>query len=125
MLSTSTLDIQQGCFKMTMKNQAVVTMQLPLNLNPVTWLWHMISSFRILCHNPPEYFMLAKIGSIIVWGSVEDEKCFSILKFLKSSLCNRLGVHLPMVVKIFQHKFFILANFPYKEAIESWKNENK
>jgi len=30
-----------------------------------------------------------------------------------------------MVVKMFQQKIFILANFPYKEVIESWKSENK
>jgi hypothetical protein len=125
MLSTSALDIQQVFFKMTMKNQAVVTMQLLLDLNPLTQLWHMISSSRILCHNLLEYFMFVQIGSIFILGNVEDERCFSTLKFLKSNIRNRLDVHLPMVVRMFQHKFFILANFPYKEAIESWKNENK
>ncbi len=56
---------------------------------------------------------------------MEDEKCFSTLKFLKSNFCNRLGVHLPMVVRMFQQNFFTLVNFPYKDAIESWKSENK
>jgi hypothetical protein len=101
MLSTSTLDIQQGFFKMTMKNQIVVTMQLPFDLNLLTHLWHTILSSRILCHNPLEYFMLVEIGNILVLGNVEDEKCFSTLKFLKSSLRNRLGVHLPMVMRMF------------------------
>jgi hypothetical protein len=125
MLLASTLDIQQGFFKMTMKNHVVVNMQLPFDLNPLTWLWHIISSLRILCHNPPEYFMLVEIGNILVLGNVEDERCFSTLKFLKYSLRNKLNVHLPMVVKMFWQKNFILTNFPYKEGIESWKNENK
>jgi hypothetical protein len=92
MLSTSALDIQQVFFKMTMKNQAVVTMQLLLDLNPLTQLWHMISSSRILCHNRLEHFMLVQIGNILVLASVEDERCFSALKFLKSNLRNRLDV---------------------------------
>jgi len=50
-----------------------------------------------------------------------DERCFSILKFLKSYHRNRLGKHLPLVVYMFGQKYFLLDNFPYKEAIESWK----
>jgi hypothetical protein len=30
-----------------------------------------------------------------------------------------------VVVRMFQQKFFTLINFPYKDAIESWKSENK
>jgi hypothetical protein len=30
-----------------------------------------------------------------------------------------------MVVRMFWQKFITLANFPYKEAIESWESENK
>jgi hypothetical protein len=56
---------------------------------------------------------------------MEDEKCFSTLKVLKSSLYNRLGVHLLVVVRTFRQRFFTLANFPYKEAIEFWISENK
>jgi hypothetical protein len=96
MLSTSTLDIQQDFFKMTMKNQIVVIMQLLFDLNLLIHLWHTISSSRILCHNPFEYFMLVEIGSNLVLGNMEDEKCFSTLKFLKSNLRN-----LPMVVRMF------------------------
>jgi hypothetical protein len=58
-------------------------------------------------------------------GSVENEKCFATLKFLKFSLRNRLGVYLPTVMRMFRQKKIILANFPYKEAIETWENENK
>jgi hypothetical protein len=58
-------------------------------------------------------------------GYVEEERCFSTLMFLKFNFCDRLGVHLPMVVRMFQQKFFTLVNFSYKDAIESWKSENK
>ncbi len=36
MLSTLTLYIQEGFFKMIMKTQVVIAMQLPLDLNPLT-----------------------------------------------------------------------------------------
>jgi hypothetical protein len=79
------------------------------------------------CHNLSKYLKLAKIGSNVhLLGYVEDERCFSTLKFLKSNFCNRLGVRLPMVVvRMFQQKFFTLVNFSHKDAIESWKSENK
>ncbi len=32
---------------------------------------------------------------------------------------------MPMVVRMFQQKFFTVVNFSYKDAIESWKSENK
>jgi hypothetical protein len=68
---------------------------------------------------------LAEIGSVLVLGSVEDERCFSSLKFLKSCQRNRLGKHLPLVVRMFGQKYFSLENFPYKEAIDSWKDTKK
>jgi hypothetical protein len=86
---------------MTMKNQVVVAMQLPFDLNPLTWLWCTISSYKILCHYLLEYLKLVEIDNIFVLGSVEFERCFFTFKFLKFSLCNSLGVHLPMVVSMF------------------------
>jgi len=56
---------------------------------------------------------------------VEDERCFSNLKFLKSCQRNRLGKHLPLVVCMFGQKYYILESFPYKEAIGSWKSAMK
>jgi hypothetical protein len=44
---------------------------------------------------------LAKIGCCLVLGSVEDERWYSNLKFLKACQKNRLGKHLPLVV----HRF--------------------
>jgi len=125
MLSFLTLNIQQNFFKTTMKNQAIVAMQLPLDLNPLTWLWTQHQALEY-CDNLLEYLKLSNISSNVLFlGYVEDERRFSTLKFYKFNFCNRLGVHLPMVVRMFWQKTFPLVNFPYKEAIESWKSENK
>jgi len=72
-----------------------------------------------------EYSKLTKIGCCLVLGSVEDERCFSTLKFLKSYHRKHLGKHLPLVVWMFEQKYYGLENFPYKEAIELWKNAVK
>ncbi len=89
------------------------------------WLNYGIQYQALKCHNLCEYLKFVEIDNILVLGNVESEKCFSTLKFLKSSFYNRLNVHPPMVVQMFQQKKITLANFPYKEAIESWKSENK
>jgi len=72
-----------------------------------------------------EYFKLAEIGCCLVFGSVEDEKCFFTLKFLKSCHRNKLEKHLPLAVRMFRHRYFFIDDFPYKEAIQSWKSDVK
>ncbi len=89
------------------------------------WFNYCIQYQALKCHNIHEYLKFVEIGNILVLGNVENEKYFSILKFLKSSPCNRLGVHLPMVVTMFWQKFFILANFPYNEAMEFGKMKTR
>ena len=36
-----------------------------------------------------------------------------------------LSFHLPLVVRMFGQNYYSLENFPYKEAIDSWKNAVK
>ena len=63
-----------------------------------------------------EYFKVAEIAIATVLGSVEDERTFSMLSFMKSKLRNRLGGHMDTCVKLFHfgnisnHKgYFFLA----------------
>jgi hypothetical protein len=101
MLSTSILDNQQGLFKLTMKANCEAACASLFDINPVIKLWRNLSKSRHLCKLISEYFKLAEIGCCLVLGSVEDERCFSNLKFLKSCQRNRLGKHLPLVVRMF------------------------
>ena len=66
-------------------------------MNPVVKLWKTLSAFKPLCRLIPEYLKLVEMGSVLVLDSVEDERCFSTLKFLKSYQRNRLGKNLPLV----------------------------
>lgn len=121
MLSASKLDVEQSLFKLTMKANSEAACAPPLQVNPLVKLWRGLSASRSLCRLIPEYLKLAEMGSVLVLGSVEDERCFFTLKFLKSCQRNRLGKHLPLAVRMFSQKFFILENFPFQEAIDSWK----
>lgn len=57
-----------------MESQATTTMELPFDINSLTWLWNTIFSFKILCHNLFKYFKLGKIGNLFVLDNLEDEK---------------------------------------------------
>jgi hypothetical protein len=86
LLSSSVLDIQQSLFKITMKNQSRGCMLPPFTKNPFTRLWEIVGSSQVLTNMILEYLKLAQIGCTFVLGSVEDERTFSSLKFLKSQI---------------------------------------
>ncbi len=65
-----------------------------------------------------EYVKLDELVMVRIVDSVEEEKCFSTLAFMKSKLRNRLTTHLPLVVSMFAQQFYILQNFPYVDYIE-------
>ena len=66
-------------------------------------------------------FKLAEIAMCAVLGSVEDERTFSSLGFMKSKVRNRLGGHLNAVVKMFSQPFYTQADSPYAAAITHWR----
>ncbi len=57
-----------------------------------------------------------------VLGSVENERCFSSVAFLKNKVQNRLNNHRQLVVFMYAHKVFTLHNFPYEDTYEMWSN---
>jgi hypothetical protein len=122
LLSSSALDIQQSLFKVTMKVQAKGCMLPPFDKNPFTRLWDIVSGSAVLTKMILEYLKLAEIRCVFVLGSVDDERTFSSLKFLKSRLRNRLEDKLPLVVKMHGQNFYTQETFPYKQVLDSWKN---
>jgi len=111
MLSGSNLDNHQGLFKQTMRANCEAACASSGRVNPVIELWHTLSQPRHLQKLISAYFKVAEIGMCLVLGSVEDERCFFTLKFLKSCLRNRLGKHLLVVVHMFEQKYYTLENF--------------
>jgi len=117
-LSITSFDMQQSMFKLAMKSNACATMVKLLDVNLLTQLWHIFSTFKVLACALSKYFKLVEIVMVQVFGSVEDEQCFNSLAFCKSKLCNRLPTNLGLVVRMFSHKFYTLHNFSYASAYE-------
>jgi hypothetical protein len=121
LLSAKALDEQSCMFKMSMLSQSKLVMMPPYRVNPATKLWQIMGANSLLRHAFPEYFRLATMALTLVLGSVEDERAFSTVGFVKGKLRNKLVEHLPLCVKMFTQKFYTLRSFPYQEAVDIWK----
>jgi len=67
-----------------------------------------------------EFYKLAKVAIVQILGSVEDERYFSSLAFLKNKLSNSLDTHLECVVGMHSQKIFTLETFSYEAAYNEW-----
>jgi hypothetical protein len=61
------------------------------------------------------------MAMVQIVGSVEDERYFSMLTFMKSKFRNKLITHLPLVARMFAQWFYTLQNFQYAKCIEHWQ----
>jgi hypothetical protein len=68
---------------------------------------------------------LARLVIVQVIRSVEDEKIFSTLSFMKSMLWNRLVGHLNIAICMFIQDFYTKETFPFHQAITHWNDANK
>jgi hypothetical protein len=93
-------------FKLCMKNNFKATIEPRFDLDSLTRIWKTFDAFRVLTHFFPKHLKLAKMTIVHVIGSVEDEKCFSSLTFLKNKLQATLDPHLSLVVGMYSQKFF-------------------
>jgi hypothetical protein len=91
----------------------------------VTRMWRTIEANSFLWHSLSEYIKVAEIAIVMVLGSIQDERTFSTLTFMKNKLCNRLTTNLAMVVGMKSQSFFTLNDFSYDAAYESWRDETK
>ena len=119
------LDKQACMFKLAMKGNAHAAMQGDLPVNPLTRLWHRIEASGLLRNKLSEYMKIAELTVVKVLESVEDERTFSTLSFMKNRLRNRLSTHLPLVVGMHVQEFYGLSNFPYDAPYDEWKTSNR
>jgi hypothetical protein len=124
-LSPVNLDMQISLFKMTMKENAHAMMKKPYHINSATRLWHSINANSFLCHSLSEYIKVIEVALVMVLGSVQDEKTFSQISFMKNKLRNRLTTNLSLTVGFKSQDFFTIETFPYDVAYESWRDETK
>jgi hypothetical protein len=115
------LSMQQCLFKLTMKSHAMKAMEKPDDINPVTKMWQKLGCNALLLNKLSEYFKLADIAVTAILGSVEDERTFSTLTFLKNKVRNRLQGNLDTCIKVFSQTWYSLESFPYTEAFDHWR----
>ena len=124
------LESEQPLFKLAMMSNAGAAMEVSPGsepctaLNPITKLW------RNLDHNPAlvksfgEYVKLAHIAMVLVLGSVEDERTFSLVTFLKNKIRNRLDQNLGVVVGMHIQQVLTLKSLPYEDCFIQWNNSS-
>ena len=89
--------------------------------NPLTKLWRSLACNKALIWNFPEFAKLAEIAIVQVLGSVEDERTFSSLSFLKDKSRNRLdNSRLFLVVGMHAQDVYTLQDFLYKACFLQW-----
>jgi hypothetical protein len=123
LLDSWQLDSQQAYFKLAMLNNHKQAMEQPFDVNPLTRLWRSLDSASLCIF--PKYMKLAKMVVVHVLGSVQDERCFSSLSFLKNKLRNALDEHLELVVGMYSQKIFSLESFPYDTCFDRWANSGE
>ena len=59
----------------------------------------------------PEFFAVAELAMVMIGGSLEDERAFSAMNFLKSNTHNRLDTHLEEYMLLKSQQPFTLIDF--------------
>ena len=120
-LCAAKLEEQAMMFQITMKSNCEGAMTRDLPLNPLTRLWRRLEASGLLRHKLSEYLKIVELAVVAVLRSVEDERTFSTLSFMKNKLRSRLNVHLPLAVAMHAQEFYTVTDFPYSAAYNDWK----
>jgi hypothetical protein len=118
-LNINKLDEQSMMFKIMMKSNSEVAMTGDLSLNPLTRLWRRIEASGLLRQKLSEFMKVVELAVVTVLGSVEDERTFSTLSFMKNKLRNRLSIHLPHVVTMYGQDFYGSKTFLMMRPMKS------
>jgi hypothetical protein len=82
-----------------------------------------LTSDVLLCAHFFKFIKVVELDVVQIMGSVEDERTYSTLTFMKTRLRNKICEHLDLVVCMFAQPFYIVDSFPYNDAIIAWTNE--
>jgi len=87
-----------------------------------TRLWTTLSASasQYLQENISKYFKLKDLCQTMILGSLEDERIFSALSFLKSKLKNNLDKHVDTCLYVTKYD---IDNFPYERALTLWRSD--
>jgi len=99
-------------------------MTKPRDENLVIKLWHQLTTNNLFIQHLSKFMQFVGLTIVQVIGSVEDERTFSTLTFMKSTLQNQLARHLDIAIRMFAQDFFHYWNFSfpsYYYALKWWK----
>ena len=96
-------------------------MPKPIEYSAVIKLWTILGESQFLQENMSEYFKLVDLCQTMPLGSVEDERMFSALSFLKSKLRNKLDKNVDTCLILYVTKYDI-TNFPFNRALALWRS---
>jgi hypothetical protein len=82
------LEAQVSFFKVTVLANFAVAMKPPLDCNPCSRMWALLTINQITCFNLLKWLKLVELSMVMVLSNVEDERCLSNLSFMKSKLRN-------------------------------------
>jgi hypothetical protein len=88
LLDELNLKAQASLFKMTMLANFIVAMKLPLDYNPCSKMWALLTTNQIICSKLSKWLKLVELSMVMVFGNVEDDMCFFHMSFMKSKLRN-------------------------------------
>ena len=92
---------------------------------PVTLFWRDLSTPGYIADRTSEFRKAAELALVLVPGSVDEERTFSAMNFIKSDVRNRLkGDHLSMCIRLYSSQFHTVSTFPYQEAIDIWRQRS-
>jgi len=94
----------------------------PFIVNPLTKVWRVLDGNNSLTQKNYLFIKLADIVVTHLIGSMEDERTFSSLAFLKLKLRASLVENLEVIVGMYSQKAFTLESFPYQQVFEEWFN---
>ena len=107
---------------MSIKNNIANAMQEPVDQKPLTCIWRIISTSKVLSSNFLEYLKHVEIELVQLIGSVKDEHCFSMLNFIKNKIWHCLTGNLELSVPMFAQKYWTLEDFPFHEAFSTLRD---
>jgi hypothetical protein len=64
LLNASDLECQHGIFKLTMKSNVANCLAPPFDTNPLTRMWHLVTTFHILITSFLEYVKMAELAMV-------------------------------------------------------------
>ena len=88
--------------------------------NGFVLLWQRMTTSDATEVQLSEYITLAKLAMTVVGTSMNDERAFSAMSFVKSPERNRLDEHLEVAVRAKYQGQFTYETFPIQEGLKEW-----